>query len=51
MLEEQRSVVTTLQEERRALADERARFTLEHKLKKEQEQQDTVRTFKVTNSP
>ena len=47
MLEEQRTVLAGLQQERRALADERAKFNLEHKLKQEHEQKEMVRTLKV----
>ena len=48
VLSEQKMILSQLNEERRALAEERAQFTVSHKLKIEQEQRDSLRSVKVS---
>ncbi len=47
LLEEQKSILGQLYEERRALAEERAQFNLNQKLKMEQEQRENLKVMKV----
>ncbi len=47
LLEEQKSILGQLYVERRALAEERAQFNLNQKLKMEQEQRENLKVMKV----
>ncbi len=49
LLDEQKSILGQLYEERRALADERAQFNLTQKLRIEQEQRESLKTMKVSD--
>ncbi len=47
LLDEQKSILAQLYEERRALADERAQFNLSQKLKMEQDQRESLKQIKA----
>ena len=47
LLEEQKSVLAQLHEERRVLSEERAKFSLSQQLKQDQEQRESLKSQKV----
>lgn len=50
LLREQKTIMAQLNEERKQLTDERAQFNLAQRLKMEQEQRDSAKTVKASET-